>query len=64
MDDGNNDSDTHAIEKAKGTKKCERTLKFNGYENCLLNNDVILKLQQKFKSEPHDVYTKELTRLH
>ena len=51
MDDGNTDK------KAKGTKKCviKRTLKFNDYKNCLLNNEVILISQQRFKSEAHNV---------
>ena len=59
MDDGRNDK------KAKGTKKCviKRRLKFNDYKNCLLNNEILLKSQQRFKSERHDVYTEEI-RLH
>ena len=41
MDDARNDK------KAKGTKNCiiKRRLKFNDYQNCLLNNEVILKSQ-------------------
>ena len=55
MDDGGSDK------KAKGTKKCviKRRLKFNDYKDCLLNNEIILKSQQRFKSERHDVYTEE-----
>ena len=55
MDGGNTDK------KAKGTKKCviKRILKFNDYKNCLLNNEVILIPQQRFKSEAHNVYTKK-----
>ena len=43
--------------KAKGTKKCvvKRKLKFNDYKDSLLNNDIILKSQQRFKSKRHDV---------
>ena len=39
------------IKKAKGTKKCviKRILKFNDYKYCLLNNEIILKSQQRFK---------------
>ena len=35
--------------KAKGTKKCiiKRMIKFNGYKNCLLNDKILLKSQQK-----------------
>ena len=41
--------------KAKGTKKCviKRRLKFNDYKDYLLNNEIILKPQQRFKSERH-----------
>ena len=59
MDDSSNDK------KAKGTKKCiiKRILKFNDYNNCLLNNEIILKSQQRFKSEVHNVYTEETNKI-
>ena len=55
MDGGGSDK------KAKGTKKCviKRRLKFNDYKVCLLNNEIVLKSQQRFKRERHDVYTEE-----
>ena len=36
--------------KAKGTKKCviKKMIKFNDYKKCLLNDEVILKSQQRF----------------
>ena len=39
--------------KAKGTKKCtiNKMIKFNDYKKCLLNNEVILKSQQRFISK-------------
>ena len=45
--------DDSEVKKAKGTKKCviKRVLKFNDYKNCLLNDRVVLKSQQIFKSE-------------
>ena len=51
--------------KAKGTKKCvmKLRLKFNVYKDCLLNNGIILKSQQRFKSERHDVYTEEIDKI-
>ena len=51
--------------KSEGTKKCviKRRLKFNDYKNCLLNNEIILKSQQRFKSERHDVYTEEINKI-
>ena len=40
--------------KTKGTKKCAIRLKFDNYKNCLLNNKIILKSPQRFKSEKHN----------
>ena len=52
MDDGNE------AKKAKGTKKCviKRMLKYPDYKDCLLNNEIILKSQQRFKSEKQCIY--------
>ena len=46
--DGNSDK------KAKGTKKCviKGRLRFNDYKDCSLNNEIIIKSQKRFKSEP------------
>ena len=51
--------------KAKGTKKCviKRMIKFDDYKKCLLNGEVILKSQQKFKSKGHDVYTENINKI-
>ena len=51
--------------KAKGTKKCviKRTIKYDDYKNCLLNDEVILKSQQKFTSKKHDVYTENINKI-
>ena len=59
MDHGGSDK------KAKGTKKCviKRRLKFNGYKDCLLNTEIILKSQQRFESDRHDVYTEEINKI-
>ena len=53
------------IIKAKGTKKrvIRRILKFNYYKNSLLNNEVILKSQQRFKSEVHNLYNEEINKI-
>ena len=42
--------DCEEDKEAKGTKKCviKRRLKFNDYKDCLLNNQVVLKSQQRF----------------
>ena len=41
------------IKKLREQKKyvIKRILKFNDYKNCLLNNEIILKSQQKFKNK-------------
>ena len=59
MDDGWSDK------KATRTKKCviKRRLNFNDYKDCLTNNEIILKSQQRFKSERHDVYTEEINKI-
>ena len=33
------------------------------YEDCLLNNKIILKSQQRFKSDYHEVYTEEINKI-
>ena len=38
-------------------------IKFNDYKNFLLNGEVILKSQQKFKSKGHDVYTENVNKI-
>ena len=49
----------------KRRKKCviKRRLNFNDYKDCLLNNEIVLKSQQRFKSERHDVYTEEINKI-
>ena len=57
-DDGKEDK------KAKGTKKCiiKKMIKFNDYKKCLLNGEIILKSQQRFLSNKHDVYTENVNK--
>ena len=49
----------------KEKKKCviKRRLTFRDYKDCLLNNEIILKSQQIFKSERHDIYTEEVNTI-
>ena len=51
--------------KAKGTKKriIKRMIKFNDYKICLLKDEVVLKLQQRFISKKHDVYTESINKI-
>ena len=57
--------DDNEAKKAKGTKKCviKRMRKFNDCKNCVLNNEIILKSQQRFKSEAHNVHTEEVNKI-
>ena len=45
------------MKKAKGTKKCviKKKLKFEDYKKSLFDNEPMLKSQQRFKSENHEV---------
>ena len=36
---------------------------FNDYKDCLLNNQIVLKSQQRFKNGRHDVYTEEVNKI-
>ena len=58
-DDGKEDK------KAKGTKKCviKKMIKFNDYKKCLLNDELILKSQQRFISKKYDVYTENINKI-
>ena len=58
-DDGKEDK------KAKGTKKCiiKKMIKFNDYKKCLLNGETILKSQQRFISNKHDLYTENVNKI-
>ena len=51
--------------KAKRTKKCviKRMIKFNDYKNCLLQDEVLLKSQQRFISKKYDVYTENINKI-
>ena len=37
--------------------------KCNDYKKCLLNDEVILKLQQRFISKKHDVYSENINKI-
>ena len=57
--------DCNEDKKAKGTKKCviKRMIKFDDCKKCLLNDEVVLKSQQRFKSKGHDVYTENINKI-
>ena len=57
--------DDGEAKKSKGTKKCviKREIMFENYTDCLFNDKIILKSQQRFKSDHHKVYTKEVNKI-
>ena len=40
----------------------KRELMFENYKDCLFNDKIILKSQQRFKSNHHKVYTEEVNK--
>ena len=51
--------------KAKERKKCviKRKLMFENYKDSLFNDKIMLKSQQRFKSDHHKVYTEEVNKI-
>ena len=51
--------------KDKGTKKCviKRELMFENYKDSLFNDKIILKSQQRFRSDHYRVYTEEVDKI-
>ena len=41
----------------------KRELRLNDYKDCLLNDKVVLKSQQRFKSEGHNVCTENVNKI-
>ena len=58
------DDDTEN-KKAKGTKKCivKREIIFQNYVDSLFKNEVLLRSQQRFRSDHHKVYTEEVNKI-
>ena len=57
--------DNSEVKKSKGTKKCviKQELMFENYKDCLFKNKIILKSQQRFKSDHHNVYAEEINKI-
>ena len=53
------------MKKAKRTKKCviKKMLKFEDYKKCLFDNEPMIKSQQRFNSENHEVYTENINKI-
>ena len=60
----NDDSDIKKVinRKVKGIEKCviKRRTMFENYADCLFNDKIILKSQQRFFSDHHKVYTDDV----
>ena len=59
LDDGGNEH-----KKYKGTKKCviKQKLMFQNFKDCLLNNKIVYRSQERFKCYNHDAYTEEVNK--
>ena len=57
--------DESGVKKSKETKKCviKRGIMFENYTDCLFNDKIILKSQQRFKSDHHKVYIEEVNKI-
>ena len=51
--------------RAKGTKKCiiKREIMFEHYKDCLFNSKIIIRSQQRFRNDHHNVYTEEVNKI-
>ena len=51
--------------KAQETKKCviKRGFMVKNYKDCLFDKKIILKLQQRFKSDHRNVYTEQINNI-
>ena len=51
--------------KKQNEQKCviKRRLKFDDYKNCLLNDEMLLKSQQRLKSQGDKVYTEKVSKI-
>ena len=58
------DDDTE-MKKTKGTKKCivKREITFKNYADALFNDEVIIRSQQRFRSDHHKVCTEEVNKI-
>ena len=56
--------DNNEHQKPKRTKKCviKGRVMFENYADCLFNDKIILKSQQRFKSDYHNAYTEHTNK--
>ena len=53
------------IKSERNKKKCviKRRLTFENYTDCLFNDKIILKSQQRFKSDYHNICAEEVNKI-
>ena len=58
-------SDDTEMKKAKGTKNCivKREITFKNYADALFNDEVIIRSQERFRSDHHKVCTEEVNKI-
>ena len=58
-------NDDNEVKNAKGTKKCivKREITFKNYADALFNDEVLIKSQQRFRSDNHKVCTEEINKI-
>ena len=57
--------DNSEHKKPKGTEKSviKRELMHKNYKDCLFNDKIISKSQQRFKSDHHNAYTEQINKI-
>ena len=57
--------DDSKTKKSKGTKECviKRRIMFENYKDLLFNNNTILRSELRFKSDLHNMYTEEVSKI-
>ena len=57
--------DDNEVKKAKGTRKCivKREITYKKYVDALFKDKSLIKLQQRFRSDHHKVYTEEVNKI-
>ena len=56
--------DDNEIKKAKVKRYViKRRLMFENYRDSLFNNKIIMRMQTRFKSDHHDIYTEEINKI-
>ena len=57
--------DGYKHKKSKGKKRgvIKPKLMFQNFKKCLFNNEAIYRLQERFKSYNHDLYTEEVYKI-